>query len=104
MPTRLEQLHAMLDKEPNDAFLLYGIALEHKKAGELEQALAYLERTIAVQSTHAYAYYQKGQVLEAQDQRDAARYAYKEGILAAKTVDDAHAQSELIAAMDALDE
>jgi len=33
MSTRLEQLEKMLQREPNDTFLLYGVAMEHKKTG-----------------------------------------------------------------------
>ena len=31
---RMQKLQSMLQRDPNDTFLLYAIALEHKKAGE----------------------------------------------------------------------
>lgn len=37
--SRREQIIEMLKDEPNDSFLLYGLAMEHQSAGEEEQAL-----------------------------------------------------------------
>ena len=61
---RLEQLHRILERTPNDPFLTYGIALEHKNAGEPQVALEWLDKTLALDARYCYAYYQKGQVLE----------------------------------------
>jgi tetratricopeptide (TPR) repeat protein len=99
----MQQLHALLEKAPDDAFLLYGIGLEHKKAAEPEKAIEYLNRTIAVDAKYCYAYYQKGQIYESVRDFDAARGAYQAGLSAAKTAGDAHAASEIEAALDALD-
>ena len=35
---RMQQLQRMLEKSPTDPFLLYGIAMEHKKAGDAARA------------------------------------------------------------------
>ncbi|HMN06860.1 MAG TPA: hypothetical protein PKD45_14155, partial [Flavobacteriales bacterium] len=41
MPSaRLDQLQAMLQEEPGDKFLRYAIALEHKRDGNMEMAIA----------------------------------------------------------------
>jgi tetratricopeptide (TPR) repeat protein len=96
---RLSQLLTMLEKEPNDAFLLYGVAMEHKKAGRLDEAIEYLDRTIAADALYCYAFYQKGQVQEQQGDTKAARQAYELGITAAMKKGDAHAKSELETAL-----
>ncbi|HEX8340037.1 MAG TPA: hypothetical protein VF624_03935 [Tepidisphaeraceae bacterium] len=101
--SRMQQLHQLLSKTPDDPFLLYGIALEHKKAGEPQQAVEFLNKTIAVDAGYCYAYYQKGQIYESIDDYDAARGAYQAGLAAAKTAGDAHAASEIEAALEALD-
>ena len=44
MSDRLRQLQKMLERQPDDAFLLYGVAMEHKKAGDAAGALEYLGR------------------------------------------------------------
>lgn len=40
---RLDQLRAMLAEEPGDLFLRYAIALELKRAGSMELAIADLQ-------------------------------------------------------------
>jgi tetratricopeptide (TPR) repeat protein len=92
----------MLAKTPNDPFLLYGIALEHKKAGDTAQALEFLDRTIATDPGYCYAYYQQGQVREMAGDEAGAREAYRAGIEASTKKGDAHARSEIEAALDLL--
>lgn len=96
---RMQQLQKMLDRTPADPFLLYGMALEYKKANEPQQALAYLGRTLQADTGYCYAYFQIGQVHEQIGNTDAARQAYRDGIEAAKRKGDAHAQSELEGAL-----
>ena len=40
----MRQLQRMLERQPDDPFLLYGMAMEHKKAGDAARALDYLGR------------------------------------------------------------
>ena len=89
----------MLAREPNDTFLLYGIALEHKKAGEHAPALEYFDRVIQLDPGYCYAYHQKGLVFESIGDLDAAKASYRAGIEAARTKGDAHAQGEIEAAL-----
>jgi Flp pilus assembly protein TadD len=99
MSTRLEQLQKMLQKDPNDAFLLYGIAMEHKKTGDTTAALEMLAKVVAIDPGHAYAFYQRGQILEMTGDETAARTAYTDGITAAGKSNDTHARSELESAL-----
>ncbi|GIW78053.1 MAG: hypothetical protein KatS3mg104_3116 [Phycisphaerae bacterium] len=100
--SRLEQLHRLLEKSPEDPFLTYGIALEHKKQGEFDQAVEWLDRTIRADANYCYAYYQKGQVLEQLGRIEDARKAYRAGIEAARRVGDAHAEGEIAGAEEML--
>ena len=99
---RLDQLHILLAKTPADPFLTYAIALEHKKAGDATAAIEWLDKTLALDAKYCYAYYQKGQVLESQNDFDAARQVYAAGVKAAREAGDAHAQGEIQGAMDML--
>ena len=92
----------MLAKSPNDPFLLYGIGMEHKKAGDTARALEFLEQTIATDPGYCYAYYQQGQVREMAGDEAGARQAYKAGIVAAIKKGDAHARGEIETALDLL--
>ncbi len=89
----------MLERESTDPFLLYGVAMEHKNAGRLDEALVFLARTLSADSHYCYAYYQRGQVEEQRGNIAAAKQAYAEGIAMAVKVGDAHAKSELEAAL-----
>ena len=103
MSTRLEQLQKMLEREPNDTFLLYGLALEHKKTGNKDLALQLLEKVVELDPGHGYAFFQAGQVLETNGDIEGARKAYQDGIIAADKSGDAHARSELEGALSMLD-
>ena len=45
MTNRLEQLRQLHNNDPTDPFVTYGIALEHGKAKDLEQACGGKPRT-----------------------------------------------------------
>jgi tetratricopeptide (TPR) repeat protein len=96
---RLQQLQKMLEREPNDAFVLYGIALEYKKANDPARAIEYLDRVIRADPGYCYAYFQKGQVQESRGDLEGAKDTYRDGISAAKQKGDAHAQGELEGAL-----
>ena len=98
----MRQLQQMLDRQPDDPFLLYGLAMEHKKEGDAAAALEYLRRVTQKDPNYCYAYYQRGLVHESQGDPEAARKSYREGIEAADRAGDAHARSELEAALDML--
>ena len=90
----------MLERDPNDTFLLYGIALEHRKLGEPAAAIEFLDRVIAIDGGYCYAYHQKGLTCESQGDIESARAAYRAGIEAARAKGDAHAQQEIEAALE----
>lgn len=100
---RLDQLRKMLERSPQDAFLLYATAIELKNLGSLAEAIGYLDRTLAVDADYLYAYYQKGQILEQQDEPAAAIAAYDLGMTHAKARGDNKAWAELKHAKDLLD-
>ncbi len=99
---RMQQLQRMLEKSPDDAFLLYGIGMEHKKAGDAARAIEFFDRVIRVDPGYCYAYYQRGQTFEMAGDEDAARQAYREGVAAAVAKGDAHARGEIEAALELL--
>ena len=100
---RMKSLQAMLQKEPDDLFLLYAIALEHKKASEFADALAYLERVLKKDPLYCVAYQQMAQVHELAGELAAARKAYEDGIVAASRKGDQHAREEMESALSMLE-
>lgn len=99
---RLTQLLSMLEREPNDGFLLYGIAIEYKNLNEANTALGYLDRVLAVDPDHAYACFQQGQILESIGETERARARYAAGVQAARRTGDEKARNELEGALDML--
>jgi tetratricopeptide (TPR) repeat protein len=100
---KLQQLFQMLEREPDDTFLLYGIGMEYKKLAAPKKAIEYFDRVIQNDSGYSYAYFQRGQVLEQIGETEKAKQAYRDGMAAANRVGDAHAQSELQAALEMIE-
>src|ERR1051325_6096731 len=92
---RMKSLQTMLQKEPDDLFLLYAIALEHKKAREFADALRYLGEVLKRDALYCVAYQQAAQVHEMAGDVEAARNAYRDGIAAAQRKGDLHAKEEM---------
>jgi Tfp pilus assembly protein PilF len=96
---RMQTLQQMLEKDPNDTFLLYAIALEHKKIADYPQALNYLDRVLRTDPTYCVAYHQAGHVHELAGDPESARKAYRTGMEVAERKGDLHAKEEMHAAL-----
>ena len=103
MNERMKSLQTMLQKEPDDLFLLYAIALEHKKAGDFADALGYLDRVLKKDALYCVAYQQAAQVQELAGDMLAAKKAYGDGIAAAQRKGDLHAKEEMESALAMLE-
>jgi tetratricopeptide (TPR) repeat protein len=100
--TRKQQLEEMLADDPNDAFLRYGLAMEYAGEGSDAKALDYLQKMGADKIDYVPAYLQAGQILMRLDRLDEARATFKEGIVLAKRLGDAHAAGEMEGFLDTL--
>jgi tetratricopeptide (TPR) repeat protein len=102
MSDRLAQLTKLHQADPKDPFCTYGLALEHLKAGAHEEALQWLDATIALDANYCYAYFQKGKVLAELGQVEAAHAVLHAGLNAAKSCGDAKAHDEIGALLESL--
>jgi Tfp pilus assembly protein PilF len=100
---RMTRLQAMLEKQPDDAFLLYSLGMEYKNAGDPAAALEWFDRTLSADPNYCYAYFQKGQTHESAGDAEAAKRAYREGVEAAKRSGDEHARGELQGALEMIE-
>ena len=100
--SRLDKLQRLLAAEPDDPFCLYGIAQEHAKAGAIELAIEWFDRTVAADPGHAYARFHKARLLEGLGRVDEARAELRLGLEAARVAGDAKALSEIAGALEAL--
>ncbi len=96
---RLDKLQKLLEKSPGDTFLLYAMAMEHKKSGNSAAALEYFDQVILHDWGYCYAYHQKGLLLESLGKTEEAKAAYRHGIDAATKKNDHHAREEIAAAL-----
>src|SRR5947209_15137743 len=94
---RMDQIEAMLRDDPDDAFLRYGLAMEHASAGDDAACVEVLRDLIARSAAAPYvpAFLQAGQALVRLDRIPEACDVLRRGIAAAGTAGDAHAQSEM---------
>ncbi|MFQ5847050.1 MAG: CDC27 family protein [Candidatus Methylomirabilales bacterium] len=82
--SRLEALHALLKKDPQDALLYYMLANEHYNAGQHPECVAALERYLALAEDEGAAYRTLAQALVNLGRIAEARQAYEAGIRAAQ--------------------
>ncbi len=95
MSDRLNSLLKLLEQDPDDSFLLYGIALEHISTGNYDEAERYLSSIIKNDPDYVPAYMQLAQVYENLNLIDKAKNIYKEGIEIARKNNDSHAADEM---------
>src|SRR4051794_34230556 len=100
--TRRQQIEAMLQDDPNDSFLWYGLAMEQLSAGEHEAALGTFNELRRRSPDYVPAYVQAGQLLARLDREEEARAVYQIGIAAARRKGDQHAAGEMEGFLDAL--
>jgi tetratricopeptide (TPR) repeat protein len=99
LASRIEVLKQLLEQNPASTFARYGLAMEYVNSGALDDAVEEFEAILAADPSYSAAYFHGGQTLEKLARLDEARNFYRRGIAATR---DAHARSELQAALDIL--
>jgi cytochrome c-type biogenesis protein CcmH/NrfG len=93
--TRRELLEEFLAKNPNDAFTLYGLALECVNAGDFPAAETRFRALLQANPDYVPGYQMYAQNLAQHDRRDEAKAILAQGIQAAIRVNNQHALSEM---------
>ena len=101
MSKRLAYLEKITSEGSNDPFAWYGLALEYKTLGRIDDALRTFETLRAKTPDYVPMYLLCGQML-VDAARDGAREWLEAGVAAAKAKRDTHALGELEAALDHL--
>ncbi|HEY0976896.1 MAG TPA: tetratricopeptide repeat protein [Flavobacteriales bacterium] len=99
---RLDQLRTMLAEEPGDPFLRYAIALEHKRAGDMEQAVEVLTGLLEEDPGYIACYYQLALLLADLGRTADALRACETGALQCLVTNDLKARNELLQLKNAL--
>ena len=99
---RLRQLREMLIEEPGDYFLRYAIALELKRQGEMDEAIADLRSILTEAPTHIARYYQLALLLAEVGPIQEAIDTCEAGSLQCLVTGDRKARAELLELREAL--
>jgi thioredoxin-like negative regulator of GroEL len=101
----MEQIEVLLAEDPDDAFLRYGLAMEHASAGDDAACVEILRDLIARTAARPYvpAYLQAGQALVRLDRISEAAEVLRAGIAAARQAGDSHAQGEMEGLLSSLE-
>jgi tetratricopeptide (TPR) repeat protein len=100
--TRKEQLEELLELDPDDSFVRYGLAMEHVSAGQDEEAMRYLRELIRRDPEYVPAYLQAGRALIRLGEDDEARTTLRTGITVATRKGDEHAAGEMTGFLESL--
>ena len=101
-PSRIEMLKAFIAQRPNDPFPRYGLALEHKNAGQLDEAWGAFSALMDAHPTYTAAYLHAGNTALALGRVEDARATYVRGVEACVKAGDGHARGEIEGALAAL--
>jgi len=93
--TRRQKLEEFLAQNPNDAFSLYGIALECAREGDLAAAEAHFRALIQGNPDYVPGYQMYAQTLAQNDRTEDAKAILVQGIQAAIRQGNQHARSEM---------
>ncbi|MCH7972679.1 MAG: hypothetical protein IH949_02100 [Bacteroidetes bacterium] len=103
MNDRLNGLLELYKKEPDDSFLIYGIALEYKSKRNYTEAENYFKLLLEKDPTYVPVYMQFAILKEEINEISKAKELYTEGIKIAKQKGDTHAAQEMEDFLDELD-
>ncbi len=103
MTNRLDALLTLLKKNPEDTFLLYGIALEYSAIEKYDKTKEYLLKAIKTDENYVPAFMQLAQLSEKLNKIDDAKKYYTLGIEAAKKTGDKRSEREMEEFLDELD-
>lgn len=101
MPSR-EKLQKLLENEPDDVFLNFGLAMEMKKEGSFDDALAQFDRVIELDATYTAAFFQKGNTFIELGRIEEATSTLQRGVEAARQIGNTHAAGEMQEVIDHL--
>lgn len=102
MSKRLAMLEKMVASGTKDPFAWYGLAMEYRSLGRLEDALSTFTKLRDMDGGYVPMYLMCGQMMAEAGRTPEAREWLEEGILRARAKGDSHALSELQSALEGL--
>jgi tetratricopeptide (TPR) repeat protein len=103
-PSRIDFLKQTLQLNPDDAFARYALAMELSQSSDASQAWQHFEHLLTRHPDYSATYFQAGMYLARQGRRDEAREVLKKGVELTASQGNLHANAELQAALEELEE
>ncbi len=103
MNKRLEMLEKLTSSGQADSFAWYGLAMEYRKLGRVDDALASFESLRDKDPDYLAMYLMAGQMLTEQERRDEARGWLEQGLAVAERQGNSKARAELDEALGELE-
>jgi hypothetical protein len=100
--SRKDQIEALLNDDPDNSFLRYGLAMEHASAGDDEAAVVTFRELMRRDGEYVPAYLQAGRALIRLGKDDEAKKVLRDGIAVANRVGDDHAAGEMNGFLESL--
>jgi Tfp pilus assembly protein PilF len=92
----------LLERDPDDVFLNFALAMEYAKENQHDEALAQFTRVTQLDRKYLPAYSQKADLLVSLNRHDEARQAFTEALVIAEEIGDKHAASSIRDALSLL--
>jgi tetratricopeptide (TPR) repeat protein len=102
MNKRLEGLLGFYEKDPNDPFVLYGIALEYMSENQYQEADSFFRKLLEQNPDYVAGYLQYAQLKEKENKIEDAKELYKIGIEEARKAGDNKSANEMEDFLDEL--
>jgi predicted Zn-dependent protease len=80
MQNRIEVFRQMLDADPENSMVMFGLAKEYEKIGDTREVIALLENYLAKADDEGNAYGMLGKAYEQTGNREKAIETYRKGI------------------------
>ncbi len=101
---KIANLNEILEQDPKNAFARYGLAMEYAGRGETDRAVAEFARLLEDHPDYTAGYFMAAQTLEKARRTAEAKQKLEEGIACARRTGNQHAQREMQAMMEEMDE
>ncbi len=98
--SRLDELEALLEEQPDDPFLIYALAREYENQLATMQALLLYEHLVTNHADYLATYYHYAKLLYTAGNRMEAKKLLEQGIRQGTDGKDPHAVSEMKALLD----
>ncbi len=101
---RIVKLQALLERDPNDSFSRYALALEYAGVSDISRAIQLLLEVLERDPSYVPAFQQVGYLYQRIGEREKAVEMFRRGMTVAAQQGDHHARNEMQEALDELEE